>query len=519
MKRIAAVIILSLLLPFTGIAQDLSGDIEPAVESVEETVIEESIEEVSSEETSVKQESSGIVELTFRENNSYLKRTIFIAKFKGDKRSYQDSFRSILASKLEDSGSFRAIVAKSRDDMLDGAGGQPVPDILVSGELSEAGGRLTFKVVVTDRLFDRNIIKERYSLGDDVISGIDRITVNLTRQLFDYYSVYRKELINRISALSHSSQRDKRQMAEQLLSQEEAFLDYSMSSSKQKKVLPLIFNRASLIFAAEEETVYTVFYGEEQYKSKDGIVVLSFPDDKREDRQFIIKKEGESDILFNYRPKERYQVLVENLIFFNSKIIGQSRFYLDFNFVVTTKFSIGADMKFGVGLLKGGKLENNLYGRVQFNYRPVDKFAYFRLKFGAGYQHIFFIKNIIGFMPGIEIGFEFYLLKAVQVLNTIFYFDGQYLFGMPTLYISVPLLWEFPSNLKYSLIFGIEPIFRIIPKMMYYDGFAWLEDYYINFIYPSHMRLTIPVDGDDSNMALDLLFYDMPIILGVRIKI
>lgn len=515
MKRVAAIIFISLLLPFIGAAQDLSGDIEPLLESVEESVIEETV----AQEEREKQEPSGIVELTFKEEVGYLKRTILIARFKGDRRSYQDSFRSILASKLEDSGSFKTIVAKKEDHNLDGSGGQPVPDILVTGELTEVGGNLTFRVVVTDRLFDRNIIKERYSLGDDVISGIDRITINLTRQLFEYYSVYRKELISRISALSHSSQKDKRLMAEQLLSQKNAFLDYSMSSSKQKKVLPLIFNQSALIFAAEEETTYTVFYGEEQFRSKDGIVVLSFPDDKREDRQFIIKKEGESDILFNYRPKERFQVLVENLIFFNSKIIDQSRFYLDFNFIVTTKFSIGADMKFGIGLLKEGKLENNLYGRMQFNYRPVDKFAYFRLKFGAGYQHIFFIKNIIGFMPGIEIGFEFYLLKAVQVLNTIFHFDGKYLFGMPTLYISFPLLWEFPSNLKYSLIFGVEPIFRIIPKMMYYDGFAWLEDYYINFIYPSYMRVTIPVDGNDSAMALDLFFYDMPIILGVRVKI
>lgn len=527
MKKTVVNIIILLIVSVICQAQDLTGDIseeasiiEDSTSVVEDTylIIDETTDLIE-EKTLSEKESDRIVELTFKERAEYLKRTVLIEKFEGGRRSYQSGFRSILASKLEDSGLFHSIVADGNGESIPDMQRERVPDILIKGQLVEVGSEITFKIVVTDRLFERNIFKEKYRLGGDVISGIDRITVKLSQLLSAYYSAYKNELIDRVDSLQYSSDGAKKRMALQLLNQKEVFLDYSMKSSKQNKVIPLIFSQSAVIFTAEAEAVYKVYYGEQEYSSKDGIVVLSFANEKREDMQFIIKKEGENDIVFNYRQKQRYQVVVENLIFFNSKIIKSSRFYLDLNFVVTTKFSIGGDIKFGIGLVKDARLENNLYVRSQLTYRPMDKFGYFRLKFGVGYQHIFFIKNIVGFMPGVEVGFEFYLLKAVKVLNTIFYFDGRYIFGMPSLYISIPLLFEFPSNLKYSLIFGIEPIFRFIPKMMVYDGYAWLEDYYINFVYPSYMRINLPIRENSSNMAFDTLFYDMPIILGLRIKL
>ncbi|MCG8570772.1 MAG: hypothetical protein MJB14_11590, partial [Spirochaetes bacterium] len=286
------------------------------------------------------------------------------------------------------------------------------------------------------------------------------------KEVSRYYHQYHPSLIAKIERIKKKSDDPRNKLVQTLLDQSDTCLLYTLVRADYIKNIPIYFNKVNYIFTANNNYPFTVEYEGLKFSSKEGIIVLSLPDNHIRSRTFVIKDENDQQRTLELTQRSKAQLFIEEVFFLESSKVRESNLFLDILSICTTDATLGIGLKLGAGFPRATKLVNNVYGLFQFHYHF---FSHSRFRFGVGYQRMFYLKNIMGFGIGLETGFEFYLFSQVIVEGDFVNIkdDNNWLaFGFPTVYIALPLQYEILSSRKVSIFIGIDPILRIIQNMV-----------------------------------------------------
>ena len=360
--------------------------------------------------------------------------------------------------------------------------------------------------------------------GFDILRYINDIAQEVSSKIISQQTMYNKKLINKFLSKDKMS-KNRRQIIENLLNQTEAYWNIIIKRAKFKQVLKIPFAKNIIIFISEFSEDYAISIDGKIYEYKSKVKIMAFDNQAGKTREFKIYNKDNKPITYKYTQKNDYDVNIKYIRSFLGKGENKYSIFIDNIFNGSTSGYMGYDFRIGLGLPLRSSLENNIYirtfiGPKGINYVEikdgiiVDKQTHLKLKFGMGYEHVFFIKNFIGihigFEAGAEINFYSFLIKNNEKLKL-----GTMIFGCPSIYYSIPFAIQFFANKKISFIIGVEPILRLVMNSFYYDDIFWLES--LDETRGAGFKQLRHQVSD--YLTLDLFFYDMPIIMGMRIKI
>lgn len=360
-------------------------------------------------------------------------------------------------------------------------------------------------LIIYDHLIDRVAIEKSFNFSNDYRLEIAIAFEALFRELGHYIKDYNEPLMGKLSGT----------------------FDYLLQLDGKVAAVPIYSNKKTLIIYNKNRENYSILCRGKRYEAIEGIVPLII-DLNSVDKLKIFYSEREKraiSLILSPGPK-----VVEHQIKLPAeKAPFKSRFALDISYSQTTGGYMGSDINLSLGFKKRRAFSDSLYFRWHFSLKTLHlaeqnidplKATNFRFKTGVGYRHQFNLNGLLSIGTGVETGIEFYLLK--KLYYSIFSYESAdiYFPGFPTFYLSIPFYIEILPFSRVSIFAAVEPTFRVISKVIYHDGYVWRDNFEIDGYEENYFRITLErYDYSSPYTALDLFLNDIPITIGIRVKI
>lgn len=370
------------------------------------------------------------------------------------------------------------------------------------------------KVILKLSIFDYLVKEEAAALtaefSDNYGNRIKGAVEKLFRLLNNHLTEYNHKLIEH----------------EEFSYKEGQIFDYPLKIGDRLVIIPIYAGKSTIIFYNTNRESYLLSLKGTNYQAVEGITTFYINKSDMERLSFIYENSKKS---IEIKPAPKGQLITYKINMIKEKRPFEGRFYLDIGYYQSSGGYIGGDLIFGLGFKRDFALRDSLYFRGHFSLKLLHilekdistvKPTNLRVKWGVGYRHMFYFNSIIGLGIGAEAGFEFYLLKMLYYSIFTFETEDYYIPGFPSFYLSLPIYLELPTFSRVSIFLTIEPTFRVISKVIFYDGYVWRDNFEIDGYSENIFRLTIPQSEPGSPYtAIDLFFNDIPITLGIKIKI
>lgn len=426
---------------------------------------------------------------------NYMTRKLFITKAVGS-----DNKLGFINLYLLEEGYDRA----AKEELIEPVEESDSRGLEIRSEYIAEGREVRLKLTVYDNLTGKAAIEKSFTFSQNYRFEIAIAFESLFRDLRHYIKEYNEQLMGKMTGSS----------------------DYLLKLRDRVEVVPIFNDKTTLIVYNPNRESYTIHCRGESYEAIKGIVALII-DVNSVDKLELVYSGQKRPILIGFSPEAK---VIEHAIKLPAEMSPPaSRYALDIAYTQTTGGYMGGDLTLSLGFKSSRAFKDSLYFKWHFSLKAVHiaeqdidpvRATNFRIKTGVGYRHLFNINGLLSIGTGVESGFEFYLLK--KLYYSIFSYESpdSYFPGFPSFYLSIPLYIELLSFSKVSIFATVEPTFRVVSKVIFYDGYVWRDNFEIDGYEKNYFRLTLErANYSSPYTALDLFINDIPITLGLRVKI
>jgi hypothetical protein len=398
-------------------------------------------------------------------------------------------------------------------------------DTVIFGKYNVSEKEAVIDIYVYDVILQSIILSmsTKTGLGLELIKNTGALSLSVGERLFDELTAYKSGIIEKLRS-SGKETAERKALIDGLFSQDGKLWRIKVKRKGYEELVNIPFGRNVVIFVCEESGNYNIETGGKRNSQESNIKVMDFMSQVGAKRIFKITGEKIRPAFYSYVQKKDYDVDIKYVSFSGSKEIGEHSFYVDNSFSFSTSGCLGYDLKLGLGLPMNSGLENSIYfkfmgGPKVFNAVETKSginldYPHLKLRVGLGFEHIFYIKNLLGIQMGVEVGGEFNFFAFIISNKDRISVPGQMIFGCPSIYYSFPVGLQFFVTSNVGMFFGVEPILRLVVQSFIFDGKVFFQNLdgtrgagFSNFRVQSEF------------LTVDLFLYDMPIYIGLRIKI
>lgn len=359
-------------------------------------------------------------------------------------------------------------------------------------------------------------------VNEGIYQRINFFINDLSTKLYEEALTYNKVLLK---TLFSDSDENKTMLIEQLKKQRGTIWNVVVKKDGIKKYVTVPFAERVVVFIRESDDIYTVVHNEREYTSSDSVITVELDGDNDAENIFSIGLTEDETVTYRYKPKTAYDVNIKYIKIAGHPIKKGHSFYVDNLAVFTTAGYAGYDIRLGMGLpVMRSRLTDNLYFKcfvapkvinvIELETKSYLDDPHLKINLALGYEHIFLIKNLMSINIGLEVGIELYYYSFV-VKNYERYAFDRMVSGPVSIYYGFPLVLQFFANKKVSLIFGTEFVLRLVLNTYMYNNKVYLE--YLDESRGSGFEFARR--QVDDYLTLDLFLYDMPVFIGVRVKL
>lgn len=372
------------------------------------------------------------------------------------------------------------------------------------------------EIVIENLLIKLNILEEPFPMLKNSIE-------NFANKVKEKVSYYDKDLVSLIENASLPN--FKKKIVNDILKRNEnSYWYYLVNVGDIKKIILIPFLKSSVIFICEDDENFIVESEDIKLTEKEKVKIVELGNAIGLEKKFIITMSNGKKIEYEYKQNAYNEVKIKYIGTTTSK--NRYSFFIDNGITGTTAGIFGYTLKMGLGLPFKSDFNNTFYfnffyGIKLLNYSSINneiklEKPNYKFYIGYGYENLISFKNIRNFKlsVGIETGFELYLL-TVFITNKKTYELKKPLYGIPAVSISLPLGFHFLTSKRFNLILSTSPIVRFSTSYIFYEDKIYL--YYSDYargIGMEALRWRV-----EKHLTIDLLFYDMPVIIVFRIKI
>lgn len=366
------------------------------------------------------------------------------------------------------------------------------------------GREIKLKLAVHDNLTGKTAVEKNFTFSQNYRLEITIAFESLFRDLGHYIREYNEQLMGKVTGSS----------------------DYLIKLRDRVEAVPVFNDKTTLIIYNKNRDSYTIHCRGERYEAINGIVVLMI-NVNRVDKVELLYSGQKKPFLIEF--SQEIKVIEHALKLPAETPPFASRFALDTAYTQTTGGYLGGELTLSLGFKSSRAFKDSLYFKWHLSLKTVHiaeqdidpvRATNFRIKTGVGYRHLFNFNGLLSIGTGVESGFEFYLLKKLYYSIFSYESTGSYFPGFPSFYLSIPFYIELLSFSRVSIFATVEPTFRVVSKVIFYDGYVWRDNFEIDGYEKNYFRLTLERTNYSSPYtALDLFINDIPITLGFRVKI
>lgn len=488
---------------------------------------------------------------------------------------------NLLLLHFQSSGVVDAVSINSEDqDLKDSSISEKYgAQLVISSLLYKIGDTYTFSIKTYDYIAGQNTVTRNEQFNSDFLDNISSITLKTIDNISERYKIYNSSEIKSIYTLLDEDSSGVNRIASHFIEQDDRFLFENIKKNKLEYQIPVINSRDNFIFYSNEPVEFGVLINDRVYYSQNEILVLNVQAENIDEettekiefklikdlvkyREEISSKENqqtndedESDItqndetpdnqsdkvntsinktkyqILSYNVNNKFNVISKNILFFTDLQRPAKNIFIDNSAVLTTNGFMGGEFRLGIGVPFNGTLEAAVYFRFAALYKLFTfsdnetslKLSNYNMPYnlamGFGFRYGFYFNNIILIEPAVEVGIEMSLAKGIIMEDGDHYFS-EYSMVFPGLYFAFPISIEVPANSPVTFILGVSPTIRILQKIFTEDNVIWLSDYeFYDSKLSDFEQVFDPAYDGLAHIALDLFFYNMPIRIGLRIKI
>lgn len=451
-------------------------------------------------------------------------------------------------------------------------------DILIFGNSFIKQNKKKITIQVYDFVLNKIILIVNIEIGNILQGEMENATDYINNQLYNFYSIFNKlhnpfitnKYIKNLISLSKNGDSESKLIANNILNQKDALIKYRILFDNINEYFPVFFNKNNIIFIntdywddkinngnfleqlknknkiiikteddikkekeeLEKRKEFTVTVNGHKFTTKDKILIIAIPPNKYKKLIFTVQKYKKRPINILVFPKEKSKVAIRNISSILRRKMPTRRFYFDIQNILTTTGFTGVGLRFGFAIpQKDSKLDMSMFFDLQFAAKSIlfnqrvpdhmERFPDIKITLAMGFKKIFYIKNFIGISIGFKLGVENYFLRYIKIEDKIIVFGKSFPYGYLSFIFTLPIEVELPSFSRFNFFIGVEPTLRISQKFFVYNCKIWSDTFYIDNIDNNYFHKNI--NSSDKTLApdigIDLFFNDMPIVLGLRIKI
>lgn len=380
----------------------------------------------------------------------------------------------------------------------------------------------SYDVIIQELVLETSVSGNK---GLDIFKYFNTFSQEIANRTFEELTKYRKKMIDKIISRS-KLEKTRKALIDNILNQSNKYWNYLIDRENKKEFIEIPFGKNVVVFVSEQTKNYKVEINGNINNEQNNIKIFSFKNKVGTKRNFLITDENNTTAEYKYTQRSEYEVDVKYIVFSAIEKIGIYNMYVDTLLSLSTAGYIGFDLKLGMGLPLKSRLNNSIYFRFMLGPKAInavetnDKgiyldYPHLKLKFGFGFEHVFFIKNMLGINLGLEIGTELNFFSFLTKNKERASVTGKLIFGAPSVYYAIPIGLQFFVTKKFGLVINVEPIFRLVVNTFVFDNKIFFED--LDETRGAGFEFLRQNVGN--YLILDLFFFDMPITIGMRIKI